>query len=367
MSIENILKNEGISIIRELNRREVATISKDISCKLCLAFPEQNLSRKKLFNAFLSIKMYLATLPRDFSGAKYILENNSIYFNKDLPFEDIPNTAMHECIHFVQHYNCEKNFGLAEASKSIAFNEAAVQLMASEANMNPISEVKYFDISLKTNSPVFYPLECALLNQIVYFTGTYPLYNSVLFSNNIFKNTFITKFNQKMYNTLINKLNFLLNLESELNSYIEELSYCTKSRDINNLNKIINYKKQKIMTLFFQTQNYIIKNCFKYEFNAIRNLESIHEFKNKLYNFKNIMGYNEDYTFYNDFYCSMMNALEAKKEHIKKYGPADLLSKECTDLVVIDTKKSKLNFIKTFYRKLIELFKSELNKDYINE
>lgn len=367
MSIKTILKNEGIDIVRELNTKEVKTIAKDIAIKLCLAFPEHNLSRNNLCEAFSKVKMYLANLPKDFSGAKYILENNSIYFNSTLPFEEIPNTAMHECIHFIQHYNSNSHFGLSLAQKGIAINEAAVQMMASEANMHETVDVKYFDISLRTNSPDYYPLECALLNQITYFTGTYPLYNSVLFSNDIFKNTFITKFNKKLYSFVIKKLDALLNLESELNSYIEELSYETNEKAISNLNKIINYKKQKITNLFFQIQNYIMKSCFNCEFNKTRTLEDIHEFKNQLYNFKNVIGSNSNYSFYNNFYCSMMNAVETKKDYIKEYGSISLPSKECTALMIIDSKKSKLAFVKTFFRKLKELVKYEVSKDYINE
>lgn len=367
MSIKSILKNEGINIVRELNTDEVQTIAKDIAIKLCLAFPEHNLSRSSLCEAFSKLKMYLADLPKDFSGAKYILENNSIYFNNTLPFEEIPNTAMHECIHFIQHYNSNSQFGLYAAQKGLAINEAAVQLMASEANMHETVDVKYFDISLRTNSPDYYPLECALLNQITYFTGTYPLYNSVLFSNDIFKNTFITKFNKKLYSFVIKKLDALLSLESELNSYIEELSYASNEKTINSLNKIINYKKQKITNLFFQTQNYIMKSCFNCEFNKTRTLEDIHEFKNQLYNFKNIIGSNSNYSFYNDFYCSMMNATETKKEYIKEHGEIYLPSKECTSLMIIDTKKNKIAFVKTFFRKLKELIKTEISKDYINE
>lgn len=367
MSIKALLKNEGIDIVRELNTNEVKTIAKDIAIKLCLAFPEHNLSRADLSSAFSNLKMYLANLPKDFSGAKYILENNSIYFNSALPFEDIPNTAMHECIHFIQHYNSTSKFGLYSFSKGLALNEAAVQLMASEANMHETVEVKYFDISLQTNSPDYYPLECALLNQITYFTGTYPLYNSVLFSNDIFKNTFITKFNKNLYSFIVRKLDYLLNLESELNSYIEELSYASNEKVVNHLNKIINYKKHKITNLFFQTQNYIMKSCFNFEFNKTKTLKDIHDFKNRLYNYKNIIGSNNNYTFYNDFYCSMMNTIETKKEYIKTHGVITLPTEESTALTVIDTKKNKLAFAKTFFRKIKELFKAEVSKDYINE
>lgn len=367
MNINYLLKNEGISVVRELNNQEVKTIAKDIAIKLCLAFPEHNMSRADLFNAFSSIKMYLANFPKDFSGAKYILESNHIYFNSSLPFEDIPSTAMHECIHFLQHYNSSSKFGLSSSNKETALNEAAVQLMASEANMNPTVDVKYFNISLKTNSPDYYPLECALVNEITYFTGTYPLYNSVLFSNDIFKNTFITKFNKKLYNYLIKKINTILNLENELNYYIEELGVASKTNTVNNLNKLIDYKKQQITALFFQTQNHIMKNCFNSEFNTIRTLDDIYNFKNKLYDFKNIIGFNDNYSFYNDFYCSMMNAVEEKKEYLKEHGPILSLLASSTDLLVVDKKKGKFDFIKILFRKLKELIKSEVSKDYINE
>ena len=108
--------------------------------------------------------------------------------------------------------------------------------MASEANMSSYVDVKYFDIAIRTTSPDYYPLECALLNQITFFTGTYPLFNSVLYSNDIFKNTFITKFSKKMYNNIVRRLDTLLNLEGELNSYMGELTCASDSKLVNNLN-----------------------------------------------------------------------------------------------------------------------------------
>ena len=51
--------------------------------------------------------------------------------------------------------------------------------------------VKYYDMEFKTDSPNYYPIECDLVKQMTYFTGTYPLYHSTLYSNDIFKNTFI--------------------------------------------------------------------------------------------------------------------------------------------------------------------------------
>ena len=148
---------------------------------------------------------------------------------------------------------------------------------------------------------------------------------------------------------------------------MEEMVNETNTKNTDNLNKIINYKKQKIMTVFFQTQNYIMRSCFNCEFNSVKTLSDIHNLKNKLYEYKNVIGYNADYTYYNDFYRLMMNMLVQKKEQLEKSGQIVPNSANSTALIIIDTRKGKLQFIKTFYQKLRELFKPEINRNYINE
>lgn len=368
MNVDFLLKKEGISNICELDSKKIRTISTDIAIKLCLAFPEHNFNRQQLFNSFCRLNMYTASMPKDSSGAKYVAETNSIYFNEDIDFTSVPDTAMHECIHYLQNtlsFAKSSFVGNHDFFSELALNEAAVQLMASEANMSNVVEEKYYDILLKTNSPDYYPLECALVNELVYFTGSYPLYHSVLYDSDIFKNTFIAKFNKKMYEKISRQLNKLLSLENELYYYIKELEHTEKIHDIKELNSIISTQKQSITKMFFAIQNYIIRNCFTYEFNSIRNAEDLHDFKNKLYNFKNVMGTSNNYTFYNNFYCDLMNALEQKQDEIARFGEISLFKTECTSLAIIDNSKSAFSFMRTFVRKIKKLF--NLNKGTIND
>lgn len=368
MNIDYLLKKEGISNIKELETSQIKIISKDLAIKLCLAFPEHDLDRQALYNSFCNLDMYIATMPKDSSGAKYIANTNSIYFNEDLDFASIPEVAMHECIHFIQEgrLNGKNAFvGLTSFNSGLALNEAAVQLMASEANMCNITEEKYYDITIRTISPNYYPLECTLVNQIIYFTGTYPLYHSVLNSNDIFKNTFIAKFNKRIYNRITRQLDKLLNLEAELTCYINELGETENLNDVKELNSIISEQKQKISNLFFNIQNFIIRNCFSCEFNHINTMEDLKEIKHKLYTFKNIIGTTEGYNFYNNFYCDLMNALEQKKEEILKYGEISLFKQECTALTLVDQTKEKFNFVHIFIKKLKKLFR--LNRGTIND
>lgn len=372
MSTNSRLKKEGIEILEQLDTLKVNTIAISIASKLCLAFPEHNLNKSELFTSLSRINMYVAKMPEDFSGAKYFYKNNSIYFNEGIDLEEMAKLAMHECIHFIQELKDENNnlikMGLYNCSfnSGLGINEAAVQLMASEANMCVSTSETYYNVSLNTISPNYYPLECALVNQMAYFTGTYPLFHSTLNSNDVFKNTFILKSNKKAYNAIVKNLDLLLNYENDLNYFASELQYANKLNEIKLLNKLILAKKNAITAIFFKTQNLIIESCFVSEFNNIRNLADVKEYKNKLYNFKNVMGSNQDYTFYNEFYCKIMESLETKKEQIERFGEINLLETPENSLVLVDNTKHALSFISTFFGKVKKLFGFNNARDTIN-
>lgn len=372
MSTNSRLKKEGIEIVEQLDTLKVNTIAISIASKLCLAFPEHNLNKSELFTSLSRINMYIAKMPEDSAGAKYFYKNNSIYFNKEYDLDEMAKLAMHECIHYIQEfrdannnlvkmglYNCTFNSGLG-------INEAAVQLMASEANMCPSTSETYYNVSLNTISPNYYPLECALVNQMAYFTGTYPLFHSTLNSNDVFKNTFILKSNKRAYNTIVKNIDLLLAYENDLNYFASELQYANKVSEIKLLNKLIASKKDSITSIFFKTQNLIIESCFISEFNNIRNLEDVKEYKNKLYNFKNIMGSNENYTFYNEFYRKIMESLEKKKEQIEQFGEINLFETSENSLVLVDNTKLALSFVSTFFVKVKKLFGFNKSRDTIN-
>lgn len=372
MSTNSRLKKEGIEIVEQLDTLKVNTIAISIASKLCLAFPEHNLNKSELFTSLSRINMYIAKMPDDSAGAKYFYKNNSIYFNKEYDLDEMAKLAMHECIHYIQEfrdannnlvkmglYNCTFNSGLG-------INEAAVQLMASEANMCPSTSETYYNVSLNTISPNYYPLECALVNQMAYFTGTYPLFHSTLNSNDVFKNTFILKSNKRAYNTIVKNIDLLLAYENDLNYFASELQYANKVSEIKLLNKLIASKKDSITSIFFKTQNLIIESCFISEFNNIRNLEDVKEYKNKLYNFKNIMGSNENYTFYNEFYRKIMESLEKKKEQIEQFGEINLFETSENSLVLVDNTKHALSFVSTFFVKIKKLFGFNKSRDTIN-
>ena len=374
MSINSELKKEGIEVVSKLDTLKVNTICSNIASKLCLAFPEHNLNRSALFASLSRIDMYVAKMnDSDSACAKYFYKNNSIYFSEDTDLNLMASLAVHECIHFIQEIKNEHNelvkMGLYNRSSNfgLALNEASVQLMASEANMENAEEEVYFNISFKTTSPNYYPLECLLVNQMAYFTGTYPLYNSTLNSNNIFENTFVAKSDKKTFNTISKNLDKLLTFENDLNYYSSELKYADKIGSIKVLNSLIAAKKKDIEELFFKTQNLIIKKCFTNEFNLIRNLDDIKDFTKKFYNFKDFIGSAENYTYYNEFYRYIMEELDKKKEYIEAHGEINLFEPETTSLVLIDSKTSAFAFAHKFITKFKKLFGFNKDKVDIND
>ncbi len=366
------LKKEGIEVIEQLDTLKVNTIAINIASKLCLAFPEHNLNKSELFESLARLNMYVARMPADSSGAKYFYKDNSIYFNETADIDEMSTLAVHECIHCIQELRDSNNnlvkLGLYNPSYNtgLAINEAAVQLMASEANMTEPSTETYYGISINTISPNYYPLECALLNQIAYFTGTYPLYHSTLNSNDVFKNTFTLKSDKKTYSVITKNFDKLLSLENNLNYYSSELQYTDKISSIKLLNKLINETKEDIKSLFFKTQNLIMHKCFKNEFNGIRNLEDIKNFNSKLYNYKNIIGSSDEYTFYNEFYRNMMNVIEERKSYIEKYGEINLFENINTGLMLVDNTRNAFSFISTFISKCKKIFGLNKSSESIN-
>ena len=314
MSINSTLKKEGINVIGKLNTLEINKIASSISEKIVTAFPEHNINQSDLFISIARLDMYLAEMPNDMAMAKYFYKNNSIYFSKDMDLTDLHSLALHECLHFIQEvknkqgkllrlglYNMEKG-----QNSGMALNEAAVQHMASIASNQPLDTVKYYNMEFATESPDYYPLQTSLINEMIYFTGSYPLYHSTLYSNDVFKNTFIAKSNEKAYMQIEKNFDLIYEYETLLSKQVYNLSLCSEEyKSINKIRKInskIDAYKQIILEKTLETQNLILYNCFNTEFNNIKTLDQIKEFEYNMYNFRHLIITTINYNYYNDSY-----------------------------------------------------------------
>lgn len=358
MKLNSVLNKDGIESVIPIDSITINSIVQNIADILCTKFSEHNLDKNTLVNSLSKLNMFFAKMPNDLSGAKYSYENNSIYFSQNTNLSEMTHNAIHECLHYIQELRNEKGklvrLGLSsfKGSKTtgLALNEAAVQYITSIANESEIDVVKYYDINMPTPSPDYYPMECAIIRQMSYFTGDYPLIHSTLYSDDIFKNSFIAKSDEATFYTIQNNLDLMLKLESTLTLMTNDLSCSSMSLSkINKINKAISLKKLEIAELFLNTQNLIMEKCFGKEFESVCTLEDLSEFKTRLYDFKNYIGVNDTYTFYNNFYRVYMTNYEEKKEYIKLNGPIfDANLSSSTDLML-----SKPQNIISFFKKIL--------------
>lgn len=371
MSINSTLKREGIKIVKQLNTLEINRIAANISEKIASAFPEHNINQSDLFISIARLNMYIAEMPQDMAMAKYFYKNNSIYFSKDMDLTDLNTLAIHECLHFMQELKNKRGkllrlglYNLEDSHTGMALNEAAVQHMASIATNSPMDTVKYYNMELSTESPDFYPLQTALLNEMIYFTGTYPLYHSTLYSNDVFKNTFIAKSNEKTYNQISKNFDLIFEYEALLSEETYNLSVCSEGLKsigkIKRINSRIDDFKRIIFEKTLETQNIILLNCFNNELNSVKTLEDAKEFQNNIYNFKHLIINTQNYNFYNDFYIDMMNKLEDRKEFILKYG--NILAYDAMTKELAEVQKHTYGF--QFFKKLFSKLKLLLEETF---
>lgn len=322
MNIQSEIKKEGIDVIKQLDISTVHSISKSIVKVLQNAFPEKELDTKNLVAEISKLNMYVANLPEGCS-AKYFYKNKSIYFSPSTSITKINDLIVHECIHYLQERRTSKGkmdrMGFCDFMDSYlpgtGMNEAAVQLLASKCMKKKSEVVSYFGLTFNTTSPNYYPLECALVNQLDYIIGDNVLFDSTFNSNDNFEEQFISLTSAKVYDKILDNLDLLLDKQdfiNELNSYNNNGA---SSRKVQHNNKKIEKIKLEIKDLFFETQNLIIESYFDSYVNLIYSKEALEKYRSKLYNFRNYIATADGYTFYNRYYINKMVELENKVEH----------------------------------------------------
>ena len=329
MSIESDLRKDGIEVVSKLDTLKVNQLARNISTRIYNTFPQFQFKPNELFIKLSRLDMYTAKMPEGMAEANYFYKNSSIYFNYKIPFEDLEEFAVHECIHFLQEVKDKRNYlvrmGLCDYTEfkiyGMGLNEAAVQLMSSKIINIPKDYVKYFGISFSTTSPSYYPLECCLVNQLGYIVGEDILFESTIKSTDDFKNALISLISEKNFLTIQENLDTILYTEEEIIKLTNKL-YKIEDGDkkVNSVNKKIEDLKNKITNIFIKTQNLIISSYFDSAFEDITNLEELDNYRKKLYNFKELIGTTEDYTFFDDYFIEKMSELEHKSNIMENSG-----------------------------------------------
>ena len=330
MNIESELKREGIEVVRKLSTLEVNAIAKSVATKLAQTFSNYGLNSTDLFMKLSRINMYTATMPDGMSEANYFYKNTAIYFNEHIPESELDEFAIHECIHYLQEVRDKRNLpirmGLSNFTEfklyGLGLNEASVQLMAAKVIGIPKEEVKYYNLNFVSDSPSYYPIECALVKQMAYVAGGEDiLFESTINSNDNFKNSFIEATSETAYYAIEDAIDSILHTEEEivrLNNKIH--SFDDRNQKVDTLVKKIDQCKHDIMITFLRTQNLIMSRHFNNEFDKITNLEELETYRKKLQKFLSLIATTDGYTFSNNYYVEKMAALEHKCNILENGG-----------------------------------------------
>ena len=329
MSIKSDLKKDGIEVIHKLETLKINSIAKSIASKLCQTFPSYELNENELFMKLSRLNMYKAKMPEGMAEANYYYKNTSIYFNEHIPVEEMEEFAIHECIHYLQEIKDKRNYllkmGLCNYTEfkiyGLGLNEAAVQLMSSKVIGIPKDYVKYFGISFETTSPSYYPLECCLVNQLAFITGEDILFKSTLNSDDNFKIKFSKLTSQKVFMAIQNALDDILFAEEDIIKLNNKIALIDdRNKKVDDMVQKIDNLKEKIKVTFLRTQNLIISSYFDKAFLNITNLEELENYRKKLYDIKDYLGFAEGYTFFNNYYIEKMSQLEHKYNILENGG-----------------------------------------------
>ena len=208
-----------------------------------------------------------------------------------MDLDDLPDVAIHECIHYLQEKHDKKGriirLGLCDYTDKtlpgVGLNEAAVQLMAAKASGEPCENVKYFDINLKTNTPMYYPLECALVSQMAYIVGEDVLFDSTLHSNSNFEAQYISLTSEEQFFKIQRNIDLLIEAQSKLENLYSSLEDVGLEENfVQKILKEIEETKTRVKKIFVVTQRLILTSYFDNAIQLVFAPKAIENYRNKL-------------------------------------------------------------------------------------
>ena len=376
MSVKPNHKLNGIRNAVEISAKDRHTISKKAIDLIYPVVSEFNISKEMLFNSLGKSNMYLADF-EDMSMGKYDYTTNSIYFSNELDITNLDSSVIHEILHFFQAELTENNFlvrmGLFEPSKlfrsekGLGLNEASVQYLSSIIAKEVPDHVRYYELELVTPSSNYYPLETAIVRQMCFFTGTYPLFFSTLFSTDLFEKTFKTITSVDNYNYIEKKLTEIVHLQEKLSNIYSHIHTHNQaeSKKISVLNNITNLKN-KLRETVLDVQKIIYTSAFANELDKVETVQDIVNIQTLISNFENyIISYENDYSF-EQFKDKISVELNNKLAIIEAYGNYSFALKAKKDILNLPKIYSQ-SFFKTFFTKIKLLIDLRFNLSRSND
>lgn len=355
------LEKYGIYNIQQVDTLTTNKFYAKLSKSLEKIFNTYSMESDNLFIKLSGINMFYSDFEEEHVKAKYIPDYKGIFIKPDIDIENLDSSVIHEAIHFLQSSFDEKDnlvsMGLIDGNKHVALNEAATQLIASTSSNEKPSSVTYFDLYFLSPSPNYYPLETAILKQMLFFTGSFPLFHSGLLGNSIFQETFKTITSENVFNYISLELDNLVKYQDTLAKlYQKKLKQNISNFRKKYLDKKITIVKTNIQNTVLNLQDAIYQNCFNNLLNKIESLSDCEDIRAQISNFENILIQKENDFSFNNYVAFANSVIQEKEKQIVLYNAVlndKFLIEESTYLPIANT---PMFFAKNVINKLKLIF-----------
>lgn len=305
MYINKYFKQLNIEPIDEIDIREKCEFANRAAMVIVDKF--YDLDYLKIVDIIQHTQMYTAKIPNNLSPVNYSYLDGILYISEKLELDINNEFVLHEVIHRLQEYRNKKNkllqLGLCDiletSIKGLALNEAAVQYIVKKVLNGENEIVEVYGIKIPTISKNYYPILTNLIEQMIFAVGENILVDSTLNSNNEFKYSAIDLMGESTYYEIQNNFDKIMDVKNQI----------LKNENQTNVKENIDLIKR----IYIETQHKILTSYFNKELKAVKDIDQLKVFGDKLLKYRNLIGSDEGQALYDEYYKEMLNKIQEKE------------------------------------------------------
>ena len=305
MYINKYFKQLNIEPIAEIDIREKCEFANRAAMAIVDKF--YDLDYLKIVDIIQHTQMYTAKIPNNLSPVNYSYLDGILYISEKLELDINNEFVLHEVIHRLQEYRNKKNkllqLGLCDiletSIKGLALNEAAVQYIVKKVLNGENEIVEVYGMKIPTISKNYYPILTNLIEQMIFAVGENILVDSTLNSNNEFKYSAIDSMGESTYYEILNNFDKIMDVKNQI----------LKNENQTNVKENIDLIKR----IYIETQHKILTSYFNKELKAVKDIDQLKVFGDKLLKYRNLIGSDEGQALYDEYYKEMLNKIQEKE------------------------------------------------------
>ena len=305
MYINKYFKQLNIEPIAEIDIRETCEFANRAAMAIVDKFYE--LDYLKIVDIIQHTQMYTAKIPNNLSPVNYSYLDEILYISEKIELDINNEFVLHEVIHRLQEYRNKKNkllqLGLCDiletSIKGLALNEAAVQYIVKKVLNGENEIVEVYGMKIPTISKNYYPILTNLIEQMIFAVGENILVDSTLNSNNEFKYSAIDSMGESTYYEIQNNFDKIMDVKNQI----------LKNENQTNVKENIDLIKR----IYIETQHKILTSYFNKELKAVKDIDQLKVFGDKLFKYRNLIGSDEGQVLYDEYYKEMLNKIQEKE------------------------------------------------------